>query len=207
MATIQATAQEFMEVVKAKAKELGVQPNDLMGELTLICPKRRGRPPKTEISTEPAMTKRNYTKMRPTTPACECDIGTTQVDPRDRTWIVVQVAAKAGSTKKMWKLTSVSKITISPANDDVAHFQLTEVPVDYENPCQVCDGNFCSPECEESYRFSISLASISPWRSSPIQKQRAYRVHQEEHELEMAANKTETCALPGMEIYIDTVDE
>lgn len=207
MATLQTTAQEFMEVVKAKAKELGVQPIDLMGELTKICPKRRGRPPKTMISTEPEMTKRNYTKMRPTTPAGECDIGTTEVDSRDRTWIVVQVAAKAGSTKKMWKLTSVPKITISPPNDDVPSFQPTEVPVDYENPCQVCDENFCSPECVESYRCSISLASVSPWRSSPIQKQRACRLHEEEHELEMAANKTETRMLPGMEIYMDAVDE
>jgi len=100
------TAQDFMETVIAKSRELGVQPCDLMSEMVKIAPKRRGRPPKESKSEEP--TKRRYESSRPDMDPSEMELGTTSVDHKGRTWIVVTQKAFSG-TKKNWKLVKQEK--------------------------------------------------------------------------------------------------
>ena len=99
---INVTAQEFMDTITSKARELGVQPCDLMSEMMKITPKRRGRPRK-ESPAESPKTTRKYETSRPDTDATDLDLGTTSIDIKGRTWIVVSQKAFKG-TKKTWKL-------------------------------------------------------------------------------------------------------
>ena len=105
MATMMTTAaaQEFLTELTAKARELGIQPCDLVEELTMITPKRRGRPPTKTNEVPATYKKRKYVKVRPESDATENDVGSTELDTKGRTWIVVEVSAFKG-TKKIWKI-------------------------------------------------------------------------------------------------------
>ena len=106
--TLTIAAQDFMDTLITKSFELGVQPCDLMSEMAKIVPKRRGRPPKETNVEAPA--KRKYESSRPAMDPSEMDLGTTSLDQRGRTWIVVTQKAFSG-TKKNWKLVKQEKPT------------------------------------------------------------------------------------------------
>ena len=120
--TINTTAQDFMDSITTKARELGVQPCDLMSELVKLTPKRRGRPPK-ETPVESPKTTRKSESSRPETDASELDLGTTSIDAKGRTWIVVTQKAFKG-TKKTWKLVKQD----APAKNNLLEVPESHVP-------------------------------------------------------------------------------
>ena len=102
-ATVENTATEILQMVMGRARELGVQPCDLVEAVAASTPKRRGRPPKK--TTETKKTTRKYTNGRPKVPFAEVEEGELVVGDDGRLWQVAEVATKkAGVTKKTWKL-------------------------------------------------------------------------------------------------------